>query len=167
MYSTGIAYLLWFISGFGALGFHRFYMGKFGTGLLYLFTGGLFGVGCVYDLLTIPIQVREANLRIGWRNALLDRPIREVGGYSARNRESERRETLERVILRTAKKNSGVTTPTEVALEGDCTLDAAKTALDKLVEKGYAELRVNKNGGLVYFFADFSANGTHPDLEDF
>ncbi len=167
MYSTGIAYLLWFISGFGALGFQRFYLGKFGTGLLYLITGGLFGVGGIYDLLTLPIQVREANLRIGWRNALLDRPIREVEGYTGRGRENERKESLERVILRTAKKNSGITTPTEVALEGDRSLDEAKTALDKLVEKGYAELRVNKNGGLVYFFADFSVDGTHPDIEDF
>ncbi|MBN2048976.1 MAG: NINE protein, partial [Spirochaetales bacterium] len=27
MYSTLVAYLLWFVSGFGALGLHRFYLG--------------------------------------------------------------------------------------------------------------------------------------------
>ncbi|MDR1107200.1 MAG: NINE protein, partial [Treponema sp.] len=31
MYSVGIAYLLWFLSGFGALGFHRYYLGKIPT----------------------------------------------------------------------------------------------------------------------------------------
>jgi len=63
MYSVGIAYLLWLISGFGALGFHRFYLGKIFTGLLWFFTGGLGMIGSIYDLITLPGQVREANIR--------------------------------------------------------------------------------------------------------
>ena len=63
MYSVGIAYLLWLISGFGALGFHRFYLGKIFTGLLWFFTGGLGMIGAIYDLITLPAQVMEANIR--------------------------------------------------------------------------------------------------------
>jgi len=68
MYSVGIAYLLWLVSGFGALGFHRFYLGKFFTGLLWMFTGGLGMIGAIYDFITLPGQVLEANIRRSYYN---------------------------------------------------------------------------------------------------
>jgi TM2 domain-containing membrane protein YozV len=49
----------------GALGAHRFYQGKILSGLLYLFTGGILGLGILYDFWTLNAQVSEINSRIG------------------------------------------------------------------------------------------------------
>jgi len=45
----------------GVFGIHRFYLGKWFTGLLYLLTGGLLFVGVVYDFWTLNDQISEAN----------------------------------------------------------------------------------------------------------
>lgn len=47
----------------GVFGIHRFYLGKWLTGLLYLATGGLFLVGYLYDYWTLNGQVSDVNAR--------------------------------------------------------------------------------------------------------
>jgi len=55
--------LVWLLHIFlGVFGVHRFYMGKVITGVIYLLTGGLFGVGYIYDTLTLNAQIAELNL---------------------------------------------------------------------------------------------------------
>lgn len=49
--SKGTAAVLCFL--LGVLGIHRFYVGKVGTGVLWLLTGGIFGVGAVIDFIMI------------------------------------------------------------------------------------------------------------------
>nr|DAQ77666.1 MAG TPA: TM2 domain [Caudoviricetes sp.] len=41
---------------FGMIGAHKFYEGKVGTGILYLFTLGLCGIGWVIDTITILLK---------------------------------------------------------------------------------------------------------------
>ncbi len=38
---------------FGFIGVHKFYEGKAGLGILYIFTAGLFGIGILVDLIII------------------------------------------------------------------------------------------------------------------
>lgn len=54
--------LAWVLLTFlGIFGVHRFYLGKWLTGFVWLFTGGLFLLGWLYDLWTLNEQVDEVN----------------------------------------------------------------------------------------------------------
>lgn len=45
----------WLCLFLGYFGVHRFYVGKTGSGILYLFTAGLCGIGWIVDLIAIPL----------------------------------------------------------------------------------------------------------------
>ena len=45
----------------GLFGIHRFYMGKWFTGIVYLLSGGIFGIGYLYDFWTLNDQVSLIN----------------------------------------------------------------------------------------------------------
>ena len=166
MYSTLIAYLLWLVSGFGVLGFHRFYLGKFPTGLLWMLTGGLFTVGAIFDFFTLPRQVQEANIR----QALLEQfrrqftrgnPETQRGGWRYANDADHRvmdekkgKEHPEQIILKLAKENKGILSISDVAMGVGITMEESKKLLESLVSRGFAELRVRKSGTLVYVITD-------------
>ena len=58
---VGWAYVLWLPCLVGVCGLHRFYTGRWVSGLLWLLTGGLCGVGQLIDLIFIPRMVEDRN----------------------------------------------------------------------------------------------------------
>lgn len=157
-YNVGFAYLLWLFSGCGALGLHRFYLGKVGTGILWLCTGGLAGVGCIYDAVTLTRQVGEANIRARVQAEIAYEGARGLPGYGAAP-SAPQPENPEKTVLRVARKNGGFVTPGEAALEGDLSVDQARKLLEKMAASGNAEMRVRSSGVVVYFFPEFARDG--------
>lgn len=62
MKSGPAAFVLWLCCLIGICGLHRFYLGRPLTGLLWLFTFGLLGIGQLIDLFLLPSMVRQENL---------------------------------------------------------------------------------------------------------
>jgi len=58
-FDYNIAWLL--LTFLGVFGIHRFYLGKWLSGIIYLLTGGLFLVGILYDFWTLNQQISEKN----------------------------------------------------------------------------------------------------------
>lgn len=51
--SRGIATILCALGFICVAGIHRFYVGRVGTGILWLLTGGLFGIGTIIDFVML------------------------------------------------------------------------------------------------------------------
>lgn len=62
-----VAWLLLAFLGF--FGVHRMYMGKWISGIIYLFTFGLLGLGVLYDYWTLNTQIDDANYHSRFRRA--------------------------------------------------------------------------------------------------
>lgn len=58
-YSYNVSWVL--LTFLGVFGIHRFYMGKVITGILWLISGGLLGIGLLYDFWTLNEQILEEN----------------------------------------------------------------------------------------------------------
>ena len=56
-YVTAYAFLI----HWGMLGIHRFYMGRYISGIVWLFTGGLFGIGLFFDIFLTGAYIRFWN----------------------------------------------------------------------------------------------------------
>jgi TM2 domain-containing membrane protein YozV/predicted transcriptional regulator len=165
MYSKGLAYLLWLLSGFGALGFHRFYLGKPLSALVWMFTGGLMGIGSLYDLFTLGSQVDIANARQAvingggaWADAGGWRYVKDGSARIVRDKDN-----LDSIILRIVRKNGGIVTPSEVVIEANVTLDKARKHLEKMAIDGHAEMRIRKSGVIVFTFPEFMDGSVNID----
>jgi len=176
MRSLKTSYLLMVPVFFGIAGLHRFYLNKIGTGILWLCTFGLFGIGTIYDAATMARQLRDKdeeetgdyhNIADYWAqisNPESDRFLREnrimrrlgypsdgIGGQPT----PAAAETLEHRALRLAKQNDGFVTPSQLALDANIAADNAKAILDDLSIRGYADVRIRRNGLVAYVFPDF------------
>ena len=167
-YSLELAYLLWVLGGCGVLGLHRHYLGKHGTGVLWAFTGGLgFLGGAVPDLWRLPRMVEEANAVRGYSASSLPAGSAEPAAIGHPATPASATESLERIVLRTAKSAGGVLTPAIVSGESTCTLEEARTELERWVSAGDAELRATRDGSppTVYVVPEFLTEESKSRLE--
>jgi hypothetical protein len=150
--SKGVAYLLWFF--LGVFGAHRFYLGKIGTGILYLCTAGVFGIGWLIDLFTLGGQVDNYNLlhsNLAGGNQTQNVVVNVTAPTAASPQTEQPKLSPEKVILALADKTP-VLTLRQIMSDSHLDMDEAETAVKKLVAKGMAKEGIDGSGKPTYTF---------------
>ena len=150
-YSAPTAFMTWMACVVGVCGLHRFYMGQTGMGLLYLFTGGLFGVGQLIDLIRMNELLEDANMRhelkAARRHKALGTPPQKALPASKSLSETE----LRLALTKTASANGGEISVTQGVIATGHTFSEVEAALDKMALSGYVEIENHPETGVVVY----------------
>jgi hypothetical protein len=152
-YSPGVAFGLWCVCLFGLAGMHRFYLRKPVTGVIWLLTFGLLGIGQFIDLLRLRDMVEDENiLSAGHRS-------KELGRAETRALPAPRDpiEDLRQTLLKAAASRGGSISVTQGVLATGKSFEEVEAALDEMAKKGYADIDNDpKSGVVVYKFGDLA-----------
>ena len=170
-----LAYILWLVGGL--LGAHRFFLGFVWTGIIWLLTGGLFGIGWIIDFFRIPYLTKLSILLKNAttpRNGYHVRRFRRFKRYYPNGRvvedviETQGMEDIsdfihpenetyyssttfsEREILKAAIQLGGIVTPVMIAAKVPVSIEDAEKVLETLVKKGYANYIISQDGVKYY-----------------
>lgn len=154
-YSPGVAFGLWLACLFGLAGIHRFYLGRPVTGVIWLFTWGLLGIGQLVDLVRLRDMVEDQNiLSEGRRQRALDRAERKALPPAPARDPAE---DLRQALLKAAASRGGSISVTQGVLATGKSFEEVEEALDAMAKKGYADIDNDpKSGVVVYKFGDLA-----------
>lgn len=165
-HSKGMSFLLWLACLFGVCGIHRFYLGRPGSGILYLLTFGLFGVGQLVDLFLLPGMVDEANTKTAAFQALAEK--RMLSGFQPAPLalppmrglvEADSPEKLRIKLVQAAAQYGGKLSVTQGVMATGKSFEDIERALDDMVRSGYVDVTNDENTGVVvYNFGQLQAD---------
>ncbi|MCL1991576.1 MAG: NINE protein [Spirochaetes bacterium] len=154
--SKATAYILWFF--LGILGGHKFYLGRTGMGLLYLFTGGLFGIGWLVDLFTLGHQVDVYNALYSGRGGVNANQSQNIvvnvaaPTAPAATATEAVKISADKQILALANKSNALSIR-DIVSQTHLEIEEAEEAVKKLVAKGMVKEQVAADGKITYEFS--------------
>ncbi|HLO52123.1 MAG TPA: NINE protein [Kamptonema sp.] len=154
MNNLGVSYLFWAGWLIGLSGLHRLYNGKIGTGLLWLFTGGLLGIGQVVDLLLIPSMVDEHNANIREKLGVSSAGIPMYHQASAAIAQALVKQTPEQLtvkLLKVADAKGGKVSVTQGVMATGASFAEVEATLTELLKTGYVSIENDPITGIVIY----------------
>jgi hypothetical protein len=150
--SSGTAFLLWLSCLLGVCGVHRFYLGKPWSGLLYVFTFGLFGIGQLFDL----FYMREMVLLANTKARMLEGPP--ALKLLPPPRPTNTAEDLRVKLVRTAAQHNGQLSVSQGVMATGMSFQTVEKLLDEMAQSGYVGIDNDpQTGAVVYTFSQLSA----------
>lgn len=155
--TSGTAFLLWLSCLFGFCGIHRFYLGKPVSGVLYLLTFGLLGIGQFVDLFLLKGMVRQENARA---RMLMQGPIVRQLPPPPPPPKIDPAELMRIQLLDAARRNGSVLSVSQGVLATGKTFGQVEKALDEMAISGFVGIDNDPNSGaVIYTFDELSAVG--------
>lgn len=153
------AYLLWLGFFFGINGIHRLYNGKVVSGLLWLFTFGLFGIGQLIDLALIPSMVESHNYHYKRRHGLLPadphshRPVVEtvLPSQNANAVATLTGHQLMVELIKAAQAKGGELSVTQGVIATGAPFKDVETALKDMLKSGYVGIDNDPDTGVILY----------------
>ncbi len=153
-----ISYMLNILGFLGFTGgLHRLYNGKVATGLLWMFTLGLFGFGQFVDLFLIPNMVEEREMKLRLKAGLSPFGVAATPQVVASEIYESPQETLMIELLKAAEKRGGKLSVTQGVLDTGAKFSQVEATLKEMNKSGYVGIGNNpENGAVTYIFHELT-----------
>ncbi len=157
MNQVSTSYLLWLGFLFGASGLHRIYNKKFATGILWLCTGGLLGLGQFVDLFLISDMVEEHNAEFRAKYGLSPTGVPIEQKAVAQQVVAKAppamptREQLIAKLLKAAEARGGKLSVTQGVMETGVGFSEVESVLLEMVKADYASIGNHPDTGIVIY----------------
>jgi TM2 domain-containing membrane protein YozV/predicted transcriptional regulator len=145
------AYIFWLGCLLQLHGLHRIYNGKIGTGLLWLSTFGLFGIGQLVDLFLIPNMVDDYNTKLKARMGISAAGVPLWQPVVASTVVKPTREQLMVKLLKAAVARGGKLSVTQAVMDTGASFAEVEAILKEMLKKGYVGVDNHPDTGIVIY----------------